>query len=405
MRIVEKCINERGYLSHLKEDRGDIMLFLMGARQVGKTTLSKLISKTYKEHLYLNWDIDDHRDLILSGQRFIEKIFPPERLGAKPLIIFDELHKYKNWKNFLKGFFDLYKNSYSIIVTGSAHLNVFQKGGDSMMGRYVPYTIHPFSVGELNPSPLNDILRPPFSITDSDWDALDRFGGFPSPFLHREQASYNQWKRTRRTQLFREDIRDLTHIHEISQLELFAQLLTHQSGSILNRSSYATKLQVSIQTIGRWIETLKQFYFAFSIYPWKTNIPHSLIKEPKVYLHDWSLVADQGMRFETMVACHLKKSVDFWSESGLGEFELFFLRDKQQREVDFLVTRDTVPWMLVEVKTSEQPLSPSVYYFKEHTKAPHAFQVTKNMPFVDGDCFMTDKPLIVPARTFLSQLV
>jgi len=377
----------------------------MGARQVGKTTLSRLIADDFKHSTYLNWDIDEHRELILSGQKFIEQIFPTNIIGPKPLIIFDELHKYKNWKNFIKGFFDLYKDQYKIIVTGSAHLNIFQKGGDSLMGRYIPYTVHPFSIGELNPNPIEHLFKKPNLILDQDATALFNFGGFPNPFLTRDQQLYNQWKRTRRAQLFREDVRDLTNVHEISQLELCAQILGYQSGCILNRAIIAKKLQVSIQTIGRWIDILNQFYYAFTIKPWSKNIPHSLIKEPKIYLYDWSLVSDEGARFENLVACHLKKSVDFWNENGLGEFELYFLRDKRQREVDFLITRDQQPWIMVEAKSTNQSLTPAVYYYQEHLQTPFAFQVIKNLDYVDVDCFSKEGIFVVPAKTFLSQLL
>jgi hypothetical protein len=377
----------------------------MGARQVGKTTLAQMISRNFERHIYFNWDIDEHRELILSGQRFIENIFPINIIGSKPLVIFDELHKYKNWKNFIKGFFDLYKDHYKVIVSGSAHLNVFQKGGDSIMGRYIPYTIHPFSIGEFNTNPIDKFFKAPQDIAEIDFAALYKFGGFPIPFLNRDEQVYNQWKRTRRLQLFREDMRDLTNIHEISQLELCAQILGHQSGCILNRSTIAKKLQVSIQTIGRWVEVLKQFYYAFTIKPWSKNIPNSLIKEPKVYLHDWASVSDEGARFENFIACHLKKSIDFWTESGLGEFELYFLRDKKQREVDFLITRDQEPWIMIEAKTAVHSISHSMHYYLEQLKTPFAFQVTKNMDYVNTDCFAKTGAFIVPAKTLLSQLI
>jgi predicted AAA+ superfamily ATPase len=397
----------RTYITALQQvlDNDNVMLFLMGARQVGKTTLSQLIALAYKQKAYFNWDVEEHRQQILSGQKFIEHIFPIHRIGPKPLIIFDELHKYRLWKNYLKGFYDLYKNDYHIIVTGSAHLNIFQQGGDSLMGRYFPFTIHPFSLGEINPNPTVALFRKPYEVSMADVETLYEFGGFPVPFLKRDKATYQRWKRTRRAQLFREDIRDLTHIHEISQLELCAEILSYQSGQILNRSSLANKLQVSIQTIGRWIETLQQFYYAFTISPWSTNIPHSLVKEPKIYLTDWSLITDAGARFENLVACHLKKTVDFWNEQGQGEFGLYFLRDKRQREVDFLITKGQRPWMLVEAKTSEQPIAASMYYYQEKTKVPYAFQVTKEMPYADYNCFSKEGMFIVPAKTFLSQLI
>lgn len=400
-------INKRIYAELLNKtlSKSNVMLFIMGARQVGKTTLSKLIAENYRQYAYFNWDVDEHREDILSGQKFIETIFPLGRIGDKPLIIFDEIHKYKHWKNYIKGFYDLYKDEFKIIVTGSSHLDVFQKGGDSLMGRYIPFTINPFSIGELNPEPIESLIRQPFKVNNNEIDVLYKFGGFPNPFFQRDEEMYNQWKNTRRSQLFREDIRDLTHIHEISQLELCAQILSYQSGSILNRTTIAKKLQVSVQTIGRWIETLKQFYYVFTIQPWTNNIPHSLIKEPKVFLNDWSLVSDEGARFETFVAAHLKKSVDFWNESGKGDFEMYFLRDKRQREVDFLITKDGKPWIMVEAKTSEQSMSSSLHYYRELTGSPFVFQVTKNMKYVDYDCFSKEGIFIVPSSTFLSQLI
>jgi predicted AAA+ superfamily ATPase len=402
-------MTKRIYLDHLQQilDEQSVMLFLMGPRQVGKTTLSRMIAANYKEHIYLNWDIDGDRERILSGQRFIEKIFPSTRIiSQKPLIIFDEIHKYRDWKNFLKGFYDLYQNQYHIIVTGSAHLDIFYKGGDSLMGRYIAYTIHPFSLGELNQNNPEKLLRSPEVISQQDMEALYSFGGFPSPFLSRKVGWHNQWKRARKSQLFREDIRDATDIHEVSQLELCAEMLTHQSGGIVNRSTVANKLKVSIHTITRWMAVLEQFYYLFPIYPWSNNIPHSLIKEPKIYLNDWSLIPeDTGVRFKNLIACHLKKSVDFWTESGYGEFGLYFLRDKKQREVDFIVTKDQKPWFLVEAKTSVQELSPPIAYYQKHTQAPYAFQVTKNMDYVEHDCFGQEGAFVVPYSTFLSQLI
>lgn len=397
----------RTYATAIQEilSQDNIMLFLMGARQVGKTTLSQFIAQQYTHKAYFNWDVVEHRQQILSGQKFIENIFPTQRIGPKPLIIFDELHKYQLWKNYIKGFYDLYKDKYHIIVTGSAHLNIFQQGGDSLMGRYFPFTIHPFSLGEISPNSIVDLVRKPYQIPQQDIKSLYEFGGFPVPFLKRDKSTYQRWKRTRKAQLFREDIRDLTHIHEISQLELCAEILAYQTGQILNRTTLAKKLQVSIQTINRWLDTLQQFYYAFTVFPWSTNIPHSLVKEPKVYLTDWSLVEDPGVRFENLVACHLKKSVDFWNEQGQGEFDIYFLRDKRQREVDFLITREAQPWLMIETKTSEQSLTSSMHYYQEKTKVPFAFQVTKEMPYIDYDCFAREGIFIVPATTFLSQLI
>lgn len=397
----------RTYIDTLIQNqfKWNMMLFLMGARQVGKTTVANMISNTFNRSAYFNWDNDEHRRLIISGQKFIEQILPLHTLGEKPLVIFDELHKYPSWKNYIKGFYDQYKDHYNIIVTGSAHLNVFQKGGDSLMGRYLPFTIHPLSVGELQSNPLESLFRSPFEIQTVDYEALYNYGGFPAPYLYRDREGYLQWKRTRLSQLFREDIRDTTEVRKVSKLELCATLLEFQSGNVLNRSTISKHIQVAVDTINSWIDILKQFYYLFTIQPWSTNIPHSLIKEPKVYLTDWSFVQNEGARFETFVACHLKKSVDYWNERGKGEFDLFYLRDKKQREVDFLITRNNTPWILIEAKTTEQPVSKSLHYFRELTKAPYVFQVTQKMDYIEYDCFANEGIYIVPAKTFLSQLI
>jgi hypothetical protein len=135
------------------------------------------------------------------------------------------------------------------------------------------------------------------------------------------------------------------------------------------------------------------------------NVAKALRKEPKWFQRDWSGVADDGARAETLVACHLLKAVEGWTDLGFGDFELRYLRDKQKREVDFLVVRDRKPWFLVEVKQKDTTLSPSLAYFQSQTKAPHAFQVVLDLPYEAADCFQVKHPVVVPAKTFLSQLL
>lgn len=115
--------------------------------------------------------------------------------------------------------------------------------------------------------------------------------------------------------------------------------------------------------------------------------------------------ADDGVRAETLVACHLLKAVEGWTDLGFGDFDLRYLRDKQKREVDFLVVRDRKPWLLVEVKVSDTNLSPSLAHFQAQTQATLAFQVFMNLPYEPADCFGVKRPVVVPARTFLSQLL
>ena len=99
------------------------------------------------------------------------------------------------------------------------------------------------------------------------------------------------------------------------------------------------------------------------------------------------------------------KAVEGWTDLGFGDFELRYLRDKQKREVDFIVVRDRKPWFLVEVKAGDKNLSPSLGYFQGQTKAAHAFQVVIDFAYEAADCFRVERPVVVPAKTFLSQLL
>jgi len=400
-RTYEKVIEE-----HLKENRQ--MLFLMGPRQVGKTTTSLVASTKNPQHYYLNWDDHTHRALITQGQQAVASFMNLDRIHEKPaIVVFDEIHKFQHWKDFLKGFFDVYGKRTKIIVTGSARLDVLNFGGDSLMGRYFLYRLHPLSIREVLDTSLSDLeIRPPKKISDQDLKTLLHFGGFPEPFLKNNTRFYNRWKKLRFKQLFQEDLNDITNIQEIGQLQILTELLKFQAGQLVNFSEFAKKVHVSSETIRRWVETLKALYYCFSIQPWTQNISRSLLKEPKIYLWDWSLVADPGQRYENFVASHLLKAIHFWTDLGFGEYGLFFLRDKEKREVDFLVTKNNTPWFLVEVKSSANGgISKALFHFQHQTSAPHAFQVAFDLPYVNRDCFDYHDPIIVPASTFLSQLI
>ena len=384
------------------------MAFLTGPRQAGKTTLVKSLKINRAQKYYFNWDISSDQEKILEGNKSVGQHCNLEKLLAKkPFIIFDEIHKYVHWKNFLKGFIDLYKGKANIAVTGSAKLNIYQHNADSLMGRYFLYRIHPLSIGECVRTKIpKTIINKPKKISKDELQALWNYSGFPEPFLKNDSYFFTKWQQMVNMLLFREDIRDLTNIQEIQQLELLSIILKNQAGSLVNLSKLAQKVQVSVMTIKRWLETLEQFFYCFQIRPWTTNINRSLLKEPKIYLWNWALITEEGSRFENFVACHLLKAVHFWTDVGIGKFDLYFLRDKDKNEVDFLVTRDDQPWFLAEAKlSSHQGISKSLYQFQEKTRAKHAFQITWNEPYVDEDCFIHDKPIIVPAQTFLSQLI
>jgi hypothetical protein len=356
----------------------------------------------------MNWDNQADRIMITRGPDAVAEHLGLLDLRADtPHIVFDELHKYRKWKSFLKGFFDVYGDRCRSTVTGSARLNVFRHGGDSLMGRYFLYRMHPLSVAELlNPEMPESEIRMPQTIDKESFQQLHTFGGFPEPFLKANTRFYNKWKRLRSEQFFYEDVRDITQVYEINQIRVFADLLKAGAGALFNYSWYANNVNVSVDTIRRWLGLLERLYYCFTVRPWFRNIPKSLRKQPKVYLWDWSGIEDPGARIENFLASQLLKAVHYWTDTGFGEFELYFIRDKAKREVDFLVTRNSNPWFLVEVKSSgKRGLSPQLEYFHGLLKTHHAFQVALDLDYVERDCFSVNHPVRVPATTFLSQLI
>jgi len=393
---------------HLKTNRQ--ILSRSGPRQVGKTFACRSLLQDKSK--YVNWDNLDDRALILKGPSALASKLQLDRLSAsKTVIVLDELHKFSKWKSFLKGFFDTYEEQASILVTGSLMMNIHRKSGDSLMGRYFLYRMHPFSIAELANTDIpsqKSIARPPSRISEKDFNALYEHGGFPEPFINRTKSFTSRWWGLRLEQLIKEDMRDMTRLHELAQLEVMARILQSRSGTQLNYSTLASEVRVSIDTVRRWTDALCSMQFGFMLRPWHKNISNSLLKEPKWYLRDWTGINDPGARIETFVACHLLKAVEGWTDLGFGDFSLFYLRDKMKREVDFLIVRDGIPWFLAEVKKSDDKISKSLHYFMEKTEAPHAFQIVFDADYVDADCFASKgkgKPLIVPAKTLLSQLI
>ena len=397
-RIYESLVAD--HLAHNRQ-----MAFISGPRQVGKTTACR-----QQADAYVNWDNLDDRDLILAGPGRIAERLGLNRLAESlPVVLFDELHKFPRWKQFLKGFFDAYADHARILVTGSSRLDIYRRGGDSLMGRYFLYRMHPFSVAEATIQDLPDagpILRPPREMEDADFNALWQHGGYPEPYLKRDARFTRRWHSLRLQQLVREDIRDLTQVQQLDQLETLVQLLAGLSAQQLVFGNLAKQVRVSADTIRRWVASLCDFHLGFTIRPWFASVSRSLRKEPKWYLRDWAAIEDPSSRAETFVACHLLKAVQGWTDLGLGAFELAYLRDKEKREVDFLVARDGKPWFLAEVKHRDSSLSPALKRFQDQLGAPFAFQVLLAADYVGADCFAKPGgPLIVPARTFLAQLL
>jgi hypothetical protein len=327
------------------------MVLVAGPRQVGKTTLALQISS--KKH-YLNWDID------LDRERILKREWP----SNGKILALDEIHKYNQWRNLLKGLFDDWKGKKSILVTGSAKLDYYRRGGDSLQGRYHLLRMHPLSVSELKIS------------KQSDWKSFLFLGGFPEPFFTQSEVESKRWRREYRSRLIREDINSLENIQDLGMMELLSLRLPDLVASPLSINSLREDLQTSHRTCALYIEILERLYFLFRISPIGAPKLRAVKKEQKHYHMDWGLVPDPSKRFENLVACHLQKWVH-WQEDVFGEdIELRYFRDIDRREVDFVIIKDRKPILGVECKWSDQDIDPSLVYLKNKFPEMEAYQIS-----------------------------
>ena len=357
------------------------MAFVSGPRQVGKTTLAQHYQRQFSQSLYLNWDTLPHQKRILTDPAFLEK---ENRQPDQPfLVVLDEIHKYARWKNYLKGVYDQYQDEFQFLVTGSGRLDLFKKGGDSLLGRYFSVSLLPLSLGELSGqstgfAAFNQGLNHPPADAQEHRDAyrqLFRFSGFPEPFSRGRADFYNLWFAERKRLLVREDIRDASAIRDISLLEHLSHLIPERIGNPLSINALREDVGVAFETARDWIALLEQFFYLFRITPYATRVARALRKEAKVYLFDWAEIEDEGARFENLVALHLLKAVRFWQEQGDKTISLNFIRDKEKREVDFLLSERREPLCLVECKLSGKDLAPNLIHFQEKLKVPVAVQL------------------------------
>jgi len=394
--------------NELSDDKN--MVFLAGPRQAGKTTLSRTILETFANQLYFCWDIPDHRTEFIGNPSFFREMDRTD--SSQPCIVFDELHKYKDWKNYLKGVADQYGSEYKFLVSGSGRLDLYQKGSDSLAGRYLLFHLWPFTVAELGGRSANitDFLRQPLHVTmtGSDtlqaiWNGLSRFSGFPEPYLKGKPNAYRRWSNTYSRQLIREDIRDLTGIKSIVEVETLYMLLPTKIGSPISIPSLSANLKVSYNSVRNWLSVFEMLFMVFTITPWTKRISRAIQKEKKLYLWDTPRIRDPGARFENMVAIELYRAVTCWNDMGHGDFSLHFIRNKEKQEVDFLIASDNEPFLLVEAKATDATPSPALLKYQRSLDIP-AVQVTGT-----GDTFRlvpngTNDILVAPAAQWLSGL-
>ncbi|MDY6824655.1 MAG: ATP-binding protein [Thermodesulfobacteriota bacterium] len=350
--------------SYIKKDLPEKIILLTGPRQAGKTTLSKVLTEQFD---YFNYDNADHRVAMM------EKAWD----RSKPLIIFDELHKQKNWKSWLKGVFDTEGIPPYLLVTGSARLDTFRKAGDSLAGRFFQFRLHPLDLKE-----VNTFLRPASPAdTPGIPDTLDRFletGGFPEPFLRGDSRFYKRWQKSHLDIIIRQDMIELEDVQQITAIETLIALLKRRVGSPVSYHSLAEDLQCSDKTVKRWLTILENMYVIFSVPPYHRNIARAILKAPKFYFYDTGqVIGDPGVKLENLVACALMKELHF-REDCFGEAgRLYYLKKKDGREIDFLLTGATDPCLMLEVKWQDDALSPNFSAFEKHLPGIRKVQLVR----------------------------
>ena len=363
------------------EDLKSKMVFIGGPRQCGKTFLAKEVLKAFhSEKNYFNWDSPDDRKIILA-----------QKWGKERLIALDEIHKYPKWKNFVKGIYDTQRENHNFLITGSARLDSYKRGGDSMFGRYHYWRLHPFTLSEL----------PQKISVEEAFKRLMKVGGFPEPFLDASEQTARRWRKERFDLILREDIRDLERVNEIQNISLLVDLLKTRVGSLIVVSNLANDLQVASNTVKRWIEILERMYLIFVVRPYTDKLSRAISKPFKIYFYDNADVeGDEGAIFENLVATHLLKKIQFTEDSEGYRQQLYFIRDKEGREVDFAITKDKKLEFLIEAKWSEEEVSKNLTYYSEKLNPMRSLQLVANLKRE----YKKNKTEVLSAKDFLANL-
>ena len=355
------------------------MVFIGGPRQVGKTTLSQCFLGDASQKGYLNWDIAAHKEQILNQE------FP-----MSPIWIFDEIHKYSAWRNYLKGVYDQFGATQRILVTGSARLDLYRRGGDSLQGRFHYLRLYPLSVAELG------------LTTQAEFEHLLRRGGFPEPYFSPDDIDAKRWSQAYRKRLIQDEILSLETVKDLGNLELMMIRLPALVGSPLSINGLREDIGVSHATVSNWMRIFSQLYAVFQLPPFGAPTLRAVKKEQKHYHFDWTLIDENGPRFENLVALHLLKWVHFQQDVAARDIELTYFRDVDGREVDFVVVEKGAPIYAIECKFSDGTISKSLRYFKKKFPEVKAFQLTAT-----GTKEFINKDGIVHAHclSFLSELI
>jgi len=385
-RQIDQCIWDEEIIA-------DKMILLSGPRQIGKTTYVKGLLASGKSGVYLNWDNREVRKKYMQDPFF----FLEKKKDNTPfLILLDEIHKRRQWKNILKGIYDTVDRSCRIFVTGSARLKFFRKSGDSLVGRYVHFNMLPISLSELMSIPLTNLWlcnaedwkNPWKTLIDrldsisrglekrGTFDHLFKFGGFPDPIVRGSERFLHKWKKDYISLLLTEDLRILTNIKQIDTAEQIVELLPTRIGSPLSITGLSRDVESTYPTVKNHISQLEKLWLLFSLRPWSNRIHRTLRKEKKTYFINWIYAGDEAKVFENMMASALSRACTIWSDLAYGDANLWYVRNFDGSEIDFLITLNNLPVLFIEAKLSDTIVSKTCRNLKEQLQIP-LIQVVK----------------------------
>ena len=336
---------------------------MTGPRQVGKTTLSKNIFP--KDTAYYNYDI--RKDLVVFKNQEWDR--------DQKLVVFDEIHKMKNWKLWLKGLYDEgHLKRQAILVTGSARLNISKKMGDSLAGRFFSYRLHPLDLKELATIEGRD-----FNL-EENYRQLISVSNFPEPFYEGTKRFYQLWRKGHFDLIIRQDLLSLEKIRDIDGIELLIELLRTRVGSTITYKSLAEDLDRDDKTVKKWITALENLYVGFKVQSYSKNIARAKKKAFKFYFFDTGSVdTEEGAKLENLVALALLKEVNYLDDVHGINGELFFIQTRDGKEIDFYVQLEKKHHLLIEVKLSETSISNSFKTIDKFFKESHKIQLVKNL--------------------------